>query len=160
MIKITVIAIGTLKEKFDQLALQEYVKRLSTLCKLDVVELTECKLPNSPSEKQIALAKQDETERQLSRIPNGAQVIVLDSRGQQVSSPELSSKFNEWTTQGASHFVFLIGGSHGLSSSIETIPHWKWSFSMLTFTHQMIRIMLLEQIYRSFKIMRGEPYHK
>ena len=160
MMKITLVVIGTLKEKYDQFALQEYLKRLSSLCKLEVIELPETKVPSTPSDKLIEQAKYDETQRQVERIPLGSQVIVLDSRGQQLDSVELATRFEQWATQGVSHLTFLIGGSHGFSALIDTIPHWKWSFSKLTFTHQMMRVMLLEQIYRAFKIIRKEPYHK
>lgn len=160
MLKITLIVIGTLKEKYDQQAQSEYLKRLSSFCKLEILELPESRLSPNPSPKQIEAAMNEETERQIAKIPPHSRVIVLDSRGDQVSSLELSTKLQDYTTQGVSHIVFLIGGSHGFSSLIQQIPHWKWSFSKLTFTHQMIRIMLLEQVYRAFKISNNEPYHK
>lgn len=160
MLKISIIVIGTLKEKYDQQAQVEFLKRLSSFCKLELIELDESRTPTNPSEKQIEAAKLDETERQLAKIPHQSKVIVLDSRGEQLSSTEFSTKLTDYTTQGTSHLTFLIGGSHGFSSVIDKTTHWKWSFSKLTFTHQMIRIMLLEQLYRAFKIANNEPYHK
>jgi 23S rRNA (pseudouridine1915-N3)-methyltransferase len=160
MLRITLIAVGSIKEKYHQQAIEEYWKRLGLFCKLDVIEISEMKIIDETSSKLVEAAKTDETARQIARIPENSKVIVLDSRGEQIESTQLAISFSEWASKGHSHFVFLIGGSHGFSNEIDKISAWKWSFSKLTFTHQMMRVMLLEQIYRAFKINRGDSYHK
>lgn len=160
MLRITLIAVGSIKEKYHQQALEEYSKRLGPFCKLDIIEISESKILDESSAKLVEAAKMDETSRQIAKIPENSKVIVLDSRGEQIESTQLAASFGEWASKGHSHFVFLIGGSHGFSTEIDKFQGWKWSFSKLTFTHQMMRVMLLEQIYRAFKINRGDSYHK
>jgi 23S rRNA (pseudouridine1915-N3)-methyltransferase len=159
MLKITVACVGTLKEKYWQEGLAEYVKRLAPFCKLAITAIPEEKMPAdpAPAEKERVLAK--ETERLLAVIPPHAYVIVLDVVGKQLSSPELAAKLADLTVQGVSHVVFVIGGAFGFTDALRQRAQLRLSFSRLTFTHQMMRVLLLEQIYRAFKINRGEKYH-
>lgn len=159
MLKITVACVGTLKEKYWQEGLAEYVKRLAPFCKLAITAIPEEKMPANPApaEKERVLAK--ETERLLAVIPPHAYVIVLDVVGKQLSSPELAAKLADLTVQGVSHVVFVIGGAFGFTDALRQRAQLRLSFSRLTFTHQMMRVLLLEQIYRAFKINRGEKYH-
>lgn len=159
MLKITVACVGTLKEKYWQEGLAEYVKRLVPFCKLAITAIPEEKMPAdpAPAEKERVLAK--ETERLLAVIPPHAYVIVLDVVGKQLSSPELAAKLADLTVQGVSHVVFVIGGAFGFTDALRQRAQLRLSFSRLTFTHQMMRVLLLEQIYRAFKINRGEKYH-
>jgi 23S rRNA (pseudouridine1915-N3)-methyltransferase len=159
MLKITVACVGTLKEKYWQEALAEYVKRLTPFCRLQLVAIPEEKMPAdpAPAEKERVLDK--ETARLLAVLPEHAYVIVLDVAGKQLSSPELADKLQQLTVQGCSHVVFVIGGAFGFSDALRQKAQLRLSFSKLTFTHQMMRVLLLEQIYRAFKISRGEKYH-
>jgi 23S rRNA (pseudouridine1915-N3)-methyltransferase len=159
MLKITVACVGTLKEKYWQEALAEYVKRLAPFCKLHLVAIPEEKMPAdpAPAEKERVLAK--ETARLLAVLPEHAYVIALDVVGKQLSSPELADKLQQLTVQGCSHVAFVIGGAFGFTDALRQRAQLRLSFSKLTFTHQMMRVLLLEQIYRAFKISRGEKYH-
>lgn len=159
MLKITIACVGTLKEKYWQEGLAEYCKRLAPYCKLQIVSINEEKMPSdpAPAEKERVLAK--ETERLLAVLPDHAYVIVLDVGAKQLSSPELASKLEALTVQGVSHVVFVIGGAFGFTDVLRQRADLRLSFSKLTFTHQMIRVLLVEQIYRAFKINRGEKYH-
>jgi 23S rRNA (pseudouridine1915-N3)-methyltransferase len=159
MLKITVACVGTLKEKYWQEGLAEYVKRLAPFCKLTITAIPEEKMPAdpAPAEKERVLAR--ETERLLAVLPSHAYVIVLDVVGKQLSSPELAARLADLTVQGVSHVVFVIGGAFGFTDALRQRAQLRLSFSKLTFTHQMMRVLLLEQIYRAFKINRGEKYH-
>lgn len=157
--KIRIVAVGKIKEKYLSAGIAEFVKRLTPFCRLEIVELNEERMPDNPSptEKQQVLVK--EGERLLKAVGSGSYLIVLDVAGKLISSEELSAKFDGLALSGQSDITFLIGGPFGLSPAIIAAAHERISFSRMTFTHQMIRLLLVEQIYRAFKISRGEPYH-
>lgn len=157
--KITILAVGKLKEKYLRDGVAEYMKRLSPFAKIECVEIAEEKMPDdfSPAEKEKTLAR--EGERLLARVPEGSELIVLDVAGEHLSSEELAARLGEWMVSGASHLTFLIGGAFGLSPAVRKAARLRLSFSRMTFTHQMVRMLLVEQIYRAFKILRGEKYH-
>lgn len=157
--KITILAIGKIKEKYLTAGIQEFLKRLTPFCKLDIIELAEERMPENPSaaEKTQALAR--EGERLLKAVRPGSYLIVLDVAGQALSSEQLAARFDSLALNGHSDITFVIGGAFGLSSELTAAARERLSFSKMTFTHQMIRLLLVEQIYRAFKISRGEPYH-
>ena len=158
--KITILAVGRIKEKYWSMAIQEYIKRLSRYCKLTIIEVADEKTPDGAGwalENQI---KEIEGIRILSKIPSDAYVIALAIEGNMPDSIQLSKKMEQLAVRGVFHIVFVIGGSLGLSESVlERAEEWL-SFSKMTFPHQMMRVILLEQIYRSYRIMNHEPYHK
>ena len=159
MLTINIICIGKLKENFFKDAIDEYSKRLSRYCKLDITELPDEKIPNNPSEKTIQEIKELECNNIISHIKKDSYIISLDLVGKQLSSEELSQKIDNLSLT-TSHITFIIGGSLGLTKRLLSISNSIISFSKLTFPHQLIRVFLLEQIYRSFKISNGETYHK
>lgn len=158
--KITVIGVGRLKEKYWQAAIDEYSKRLSKYVKLDIIEVPDEKAPENLSAAEEEIVKKNEGERILKNIRDGAYVIALAINGKMLSSEELSEFLNERMVMGAGHIVFVIGGSLGLSPEVLDRADYKLSFSKMTFPHQMMRVILLEQFYRAVKIMKNEPYHK
>lgn len=158
--KITVIGVGRLKEKYWQAAIDEYSKRLSKYVKLDIVEVPDEKAPENLSAAEEEIVKKNEGERILKNIKDGAYVIALAINGKMLDSEELSEFLNERMVRGAGHIVFVIGGSLGLSPEVLDRADYKLSFSKMTFPHQMMRVILLEQFYRAVKIMKNEPYHK
>lgn len=158
--KITVIGVGKLKEKYLVAAIDEYSKRLSRYCSLEIIELPDEKTPDNASENMEVQIKEKEGERILKSIKEGAYVIALAIEGKMMSSEELSAKIDQIGVMGKSHIVFIIGGSLGLSKEVLNRADFLWSFSKLTFPHQLMRVMLLEQIYRGYRIIAGEPYHK
>ena len=160
MLKITLITVGRLKEQYLRDAVKEYEKRLSTLCTLKSVEIDAAKLPDSPNESQISQALETEAEKILAAISNGAYAIPMCIEGKQMDSEELSHKLSEIGVSGQSNVVFIIGGSYGLSDRVKQKADYKLSMSKMTFPHQLARVMLLEQIYRAFKISQGGTYHK
>ena len=160
MLKITLITVGRLKEQYLRDAVKEYEKRLSTLCTLKSVEIDAAKLPDSPNESQISQALETEAEKILAAISNGAYVIPMCIEGKQMDSEELSHKLSEIGVSGQSNVVFIIGGSYGLSDRVKQKADYKLSMSKMTFPHQLARVMLLEQIYRAFKMSQGGTYHK
>lgn len=139
--------------------LREFVKRLGPLCKLEITEVDEERMPDdpSPAEKEKVLAA--EGERLLKKVPGNSHLIVLDVSGHALSSEELAKKITALGTAGHGDITFVIGGAFGLSSAVTAAARERLSFSRMTFTHQMIRLLLVEQIYRAFKIARGEKYH-
>lgn len=157
---IKLICVGKLKEKYLKSAILEYSKRLSRYCKLTIVELNDEKTPDNASEKQELQIKQKEGERILNNIKENEHVIALDLNGEMHSSEELSDMINKLGIMGMSNITFIIGGSLGLSREVLKRANYKLCFSKMTFPHQLFRVMLLEQIYRGFKITKGEPYHK
>ena len=157
---ISIIAIGKLKEKYWQDAVKEYSKRLGAYCKLQIIELKESPLPANPSAADEEAVKRAEGTEILSKISKGDYVITLEIKGKSFSSEALASKIEELGIEGKSSLVFVIGGSLGLSKEVSERADFKLSFSAMTFPHQMMRVILLEQIYRSFKIIRNETYHK
>lgn len=160
MVKITILAVGKLKEKYFRDACAEYEKRLSAFCKLNITEIEETKCPSSPSDTEIANVVYDEGEKIISKIPKGSYVIPLCIEGKEMSSEKLALTISNATVTGESHFVFIIGGSWGLSDKVKNMAKLKLSMSPMTFPHMLARVMLLEQIYRSFMITAGTEYHK
>jgi 23S rRNA (pseudouridine1915-N3)-methyltransferase len=157
---ITLISVGKLKEKYLKEAIDEYVKRLQRYCKVSIIELQDEKTPDNASEKEELQIKDKEGEAILKAIKDNSYVIVLDLKGKMITSEEFSSYIQELGVSGKSDLVFVIGGSLGLSQSVINRANYKLCFSKMTFPHQLFRVMLLEQIYRAFRIMKNEPYHK
>lgn len=158
--KITLLTVGKLKEPYWKDALSEYQKRLSRFADLSLVEVADEKTPDGAGPALEERIKETEGERLLARIPSGAYVITLEIQGKALSSPELAQTLQSLALRGHSHFCFVIGGSLGLSQAVCQRADLALSFSRLTFPHQLMRIILLEQLYRAFKINAGEPYHK
>ena len=158
--KITVIAPGKLKEKYWTMAIDEYSKRLSRYCKLELIQVADEKTTEGASLAEEEAVKDREGERILAKIPDGAYVIALAIEGKMLDSVGLSEKIEQLGLHGTSNIVFLIGGSLGLSSAVLKRADFKLSFSPMTFPHQMMRVILLEQIYRAYRILHHEPYHK
>ena len=160
MLSVWLICVGKLKEKFYKDACDEYVKRLSPYCKLTLVEIPEAKLSRDPTLGEIAnaLAKEGEAIRQ--KIPPSARVVALCVEGRMRSSEELAHMFPAVGNGPDKHLVFLIGGSYGLHPSIKGSANTQLSMSPMTFPHHLARVMLLEQVYRAFKINEGSSYHK
>lgn len=157
--KITIACVGKIKEKYLTTGIEEFTKRLQPFCKLETVAINEERMPSEPSaaQKEQVLAK--ETERLLSVIPENSYVVLLDVVGSAISSPELAEKIEQLALTGNSHITFVIGGAFGYTDALRKRADLRISFSKMTFTHQMIRLLLVEQIYRAFKISRGEKYH-
>ena len=160
MQKVTILCTGKLKEKFYLDAVAEYVKRLSRFCKLEIVELPEERLPEDPSPAQIEAALSKEADAVRAKLPNGCLVIAMCVEGRERSSEELAQLVGTWEQSSAKHLVFLIGGSYGLHPSIKAEAQVKLSMSPMTFPHHLLRVMLLEQIYRAYQINAGSRYHK
>ncbi len=158
--KITILCVGKIKEKFYRDAIAEYEKRLSRYCKLEVIEVADEKTPDGASEQVENQIKEREAERMEKYLRDGAFVCALAIDGKQLDSVELSEKIERLGTSGTSHIIFLIGGSLGMSDGLLKRADMKLSFSKMTFPHQLMRVILLEQIYRAYRIMNGEPYHK
>ncbi|UXR86775.1 23S rRNA (pseudouridine(1915)-N(3))-methyltransferase RlmH [Staphylococcus felis] len=158
--KITIVAVGKLKEKYWKQAIAEYEKRLSAYTKIDIVEVPDEKAPENMSEKEIEQVKAKEGERILAKIKPQSTVITLEIKGKMLGSEELAKELDQRMIQGVSDFTFIIGGSNGLHDTVLQRSNFALSFSKMTFPHQMMRVVLLEQIYRAFKINRGEAYHK
>lgn len=158
--RITVIAVGKIKERYFTGAVEEYAKRLGRFCRLELLEVADEKTPEGASEAQNIQIKEREGSRILKKLPAGAYVVVLAIDGKMLDSPELSAAMERWKVGGASHVAFVIGGSLGLSEEVLSRADFRLSFSRMTFPHQLMRVILLEQIYRSFMIQSGAPYHK
>ena len=157
---IKLVTVGKIKEKYLKQAILEYSKRLSRYTKLEIIELSDEQAPENLSEKEIELIKDKEGERILSKIKDNEYVVSLVIKGSNFSSEELAEKIEGLTIQGYSNITFIIGGSLGLSDDVIKRSNLKLSFSKMTFPHQLMRVILLEQIYRSFRIINNEPYHK
>lgn len=160
MYNITVICVGKLKEKFYRDACSEYIKRLSRYCKLNLIELKEERLPETPSQAQIDAALAREADAIRSKLPQNSSIVPLCIEGRLCSSPELAQTLSTWSISGAKNLVFLIGSSYGLHASIKEQTFMRLSMSPMTFPHHLARVMLLEQIYRCFQILEGSKYHK
>ena len=158
--KITILCVGKVKEKFYRDAIGEYQKRLSRYCKLEIVEVADEKTPDGASETVENQIKEKEGNRILSKIREEDYVIALAIDGKMQDSVELSKNIQQLGVRGKSSIVFIIGGSLGLSKAVLKRANEKLSFSKMTFPHQLMRVILLEQVYRSYRIMNGEPYHK
>lgn len=157
--KITIVAAGKIKEKYLTIGIAEFMKRLTPFAKLQIVEISEEKMLDNPSPAEKAKTLAAEGDRLLRQVPQGSYLIVLDVFGKQLSSEELATNIEQLGVKGISNITFLIGGAFGLSPEVRAAADLKLSFSKMTFTHQMVRLLLVEQIYRAFKISRGEKYH-
>lgn len=158
--KITLITVGKIKEKYLRDAIAEYSKRLSRYCKLEIIEVADEKTPDHASDVMGNTIRDKEAERIMKYVKEDAYVITLEINGKLISSEELSAKINQLGIQGTSHIIFIIGGSIGLGKEVLARSDYALSFSKMTFPHQLMRVILLEQIYRSYRIINGEPYHK
>ncbi|MEE0596654.1 MAG: 23S rRNA (pseudouridine(1915)-N(3))-methyltransferase RlmH [Agathobacter sp.] len=158
--KITIVCVGKIKEKFYRDALAEYTKRLSRYCSLTITEVADEKTKEQASETECAIIKDREGERILKSIRDDGYVIALAIDGKILDSVELSEKIDKLGLSGKSNVYFVIGGSLGLSDAVMKRADYKLSFSRMTFPHQLMRVILLEQIYRSYRIINHEPYHK
>lgn len=157
---ITLITVGKIKEKYLRDAIDEYSKRLSRYCKLDIIELPDEKTPDNASEKEELQIKEKEGKNILSKIKENSYVIAMDLKGKHITSEEFSALIDNLGVEGNSNITFVIGGSLGLSEEVIKRANYKLCFSKMTFPHQLFRVMLLEQIYRGYRIIKGEPYHK
>lgn len=157
--KITIVAAGKIKEKYLSMGIAEFMKRLTPFATVKFSEISEEKMKENPSAAEKQKTLENEGERLLKQVPAGSYLIVLDVYGKQASSEELSARIDELALAGKSNITFLIGGAFGLSEAVRAAADEKLSFSRMTFTHQMVRLLLVEQIYRAFKISRGEKYH-
>ena len=160
MLNITLLCVGKLKEAYWRDACSEYVKRLGAFCKFRLVEVAEERLPDNPSSAQISATIEAEGKRILDQIPKDSAVIPLCIEGKELDSPALAAKMQKIALDGTSHIVFVIGGSWGLSEAVKSRGNFRLSMSPMTFPHQLMRVILAEQIYRCFRIINGEPYHK
>lgn len=158
--KITILAVGKIKEKYLRDGIGEYTKRLSRYCKLELIEVPDEKTPDKLSETLNTQIRRTEGNRLFRYIREDDYVIALDIAGVMQDSVELSHQIEALGIQGISHIIFLIGGSLGLSDELKERADFSLSFSKMTFPHQLMRMILLEQIYRSYRIMHHEPYHK
>ena len=158
--RISIVCVGKIKEKFYTDAIAEYAKRLSRYCKLEIIQVADEKTPDKASEAEELQIKDKEGKRIREQIKDGAFVIALAINGNMLDSVELAERIDKLGIGGVSQLVFVIGGSLGLSEAVLSRADYRLSFSRMTFPHQLMRVILLEQIYRGFKIIAGEPYHK
>lgn len=158
--KITIVTVGKIKEKYLRDAIVEYSKRLSKYCKLEIIEVADEKTPDHASDVVVESIKSKEAERILKHLKEDAFIITLEINGKQLTSEELAQKIDGLGIQGTSHIIFVIGGSLGLGKTVLQRSNFALSFSKMTFPHQLMRVILLEQIYRSYRIIKQEPYHK
>lgn len=158
--KITLITVGKIKEKYLKDAIAEYAKRLSKYCKLEIIEVADEKTPEQAGQALEDMIRAKEGGRILKQISDDAYVITLEIGGSMLSSEQLAAKIESLGIQGKSHITFVIGGSIGLSPEVSKRADYALSFSKMTFPHQLMRVILLEQIYRSYRIIHKEPYHK
>lgn len=160
LMNINIVCVGKIKENYLQKAVEEYSKRLSLFCKLSILEVPEEKAPDSLSKKEIEQVKNIEGSNILKQIKDNMYCIVLEIKGKMLTSEELSNMVSSLAIEGKSNITFVIGGSHGLSVDVIKRANMWMSFSPLTFPHQLMRVILLEQVYRSFKIINNQTYHK
>ena len=158
--KIKLITVGKLKEKYLTMGIDEYSKRIKAFSNLEIIELKDLSMGENPSDKEIEIIKNKEGEDILSKIKSNEYVISLCIEGKMIDSVELANKISEITTYNSSDITFIIGGSYGLSDDVKSRSDYKLSFSRMTFPHQLMRLILLEQIYRAFKILNNSTYHK
>ncbi len=159
-VNITIVTIGKLKEKYLIQGINEYLKRLTAYAKVDMIELADEKAPENLSESEMEQVKQKEGERILSKLSDDTHVIALAIEGKMKSSEQLADDLENLATYGKSKIAFIIGGSLGLSKDVMKRANDTLSFSKMTFPHQLMRLILVEQVYRAFRIIRNEPYHK
>jgi len=157
--KITIVCAGKLKEKYLQAGIAEFLKRLKPFAQVEIREIHEEKMPETPSEAEKQQVLTREGEKLLRLVPEGSYLFVLDVYGEELASEELAARLDRLALGGRSNLTFLIGGAFGLSPAVRQAADLRLSFSRMTFTHQMVRLLLVEQIYRAFKINRGEKYH-
>ena len=160
MLHVRLICVGKLKEKFYREACAEYEKRLKGYCKLEIIELTEQRLPDSPSQAQIDAALAKEAEAIRAKIPAGSAVVAMCIEGGTLFSEQFADKLSKWMGSGVSHISVLIGGSCGLDESLKKSAQLRLSMSPMTFPHHLARVMVLEQLYRALNIASGGKYHK
>ena len=158
--KITLVTVGKIKEKFFEDAMAEYSKRLSRYCKLEIIQVADEKTPDKASDVVETQIKDKEGERILANIKDDAYVIALAIEGKMLDSEELAEKIGQLGVSGVSQIVFVIGGSLGLSKNVMKRADYALSFSRMTCPHQLMRVILLEQIYRGYRILNNQPYHK
>lgn len=158
--KITLLAVGKIKESFYRQAIQEFQKRLARYCKLEIIEVADEKTPEHASAAEEIQIKEKEGQRLMKHFREDAFICALAIEGNMLDSLELSEKIEKLGVLGKSHIIFVIGGSLGLSEQILQKADFLLSFSRMTFPHQLMRVILLEQIYRSYRILAKEPYHK
>lgn len=158
--KIKIITVGKLKEKYLKQGVEEYSKRLGRYCQLQLIEVPDEKAPEALSEAEMIQVKDKEGERILSKISDQDYVFALAINGKQFSSEDFAKEIDTLTTRGKSQFTFVIGGSLGLSDKVLKRSNQEMSFGKLTYPHQLMKLVLVEQIYRAFRINNGEPYHK
>lgn len=158
--KITIIAVGKVKEKYYRDAVAEYAKRLSKYCRFEIIEVEDEKTPDKASETVEMQIKEKEAERILKHVKDDAHLITLEIQGNKLDSVAFADTIDKLATYGTSHIQFVIGGSLGLHESVSKRANRKLSFSDMTFPHQLMRVILAEQIYRSYRIINKEPYHK
>ena len=158
--KVTVVAVGKLKEKYLKEGISEYSKRLSRFCELQIVEVEDEQAPENLSEAQGIQVKKREAERIIKKVKEGSALVVLDLKGKKLNSEGFADKLNSFFISGKSHITFVIGGSLGLDDELVQKADFRLCLSDMTFPHQLARLILLEQVFRVFKIMSGETYHK
>ena len=158
--KITLITVGKLKEKYWVQAVDEYKKRISKYAKIELVEVTDEKEPNNASDKDIEIIKDKEAEKILSKIKDNQHVVTMEIHGKTFTSEKLAAVYQRWMNTGKSDVVFIIGGSNGLGEAVKKRSDQEISFGSLTYPHQMMKVMLMEQLFRVNKILRNESYHK
>ncbi|ABZ83576.1 conserved hypothetical protein [Heliomicrobium modesticaldum Ice1] len=161
MLHIRIVAVGKLKEKYLKEGLREYIKRLGAYSRLEIIEVPDEKVPDKPSDTEAALIKRKEGDRLLAAAGDKDYIgVALDPRGEMWSTEDLADKMRRWELYGPNLVVFFIGGTLGLSKEVHAVCKAKWSLSRLTFPHQLVRLILLEQVYRGCKVNRGETYHR
>ncbi|RDU23082.1 23S rRNA (pseudouridine(1915)-N(3))-methyltransferase RlmH [Anaerosacchariphilus polymeriproducens] len=158
--KITIISVGKIKENYYMKAIEEYSKRLSRYCNLEIIEVIDEKTPDKASQGEVKQIKEKEAIRIMKHIKPDNYIIALAIEGHQLDSPQLAEKIEHLGLNSISHIVFIIGGSLGLDEQVLKKADELLSFSKMTFPHQLMRVILLEQIYRSYRIIKKEPYHK
>ena len=158
--KITLVTVGKIKEKYLEAAIAEYSKRLGRYCRLEIVQVADEKTPDKASELQEAQIRDKEGERILAKLKKDETVVLLDLKGKSYSSEQLADQLQQIFSYQGSQIAFVIGGSLGVSPEVIARADLRWKMSDLTFPHQLCRLLVLEQIYRSFRILNHEPYHK
>ena len=158
--KISIACVGRLKEKYLTDAVREYTKRLTRYCRPEILETADERIPDKASEAEETELRDREGQRLLKMIPEKAWVVTCEIGGKMPDSEGFAGMLQRWMTEGKSHIIFVIGGSTGLSEEVRRRSDYALSFSHMTFPHQLMRVILLEQIYRAFRINAGEPYHK
>ena len=160
MVTINILCVGKIKEKFFKDAINEYSKRLSKYCNLNIIEVADSKVPDRVSDNLANQIKDEEADRMLSQLKKDTYLICLDLKGKEYTSPEFSDKISKLTVDGNSNITFVIGGTLGIGDKILNLSKEKICFSKMTFPHQLIRVFILEQLFRGFKIANGETYHR